>query len=286
MSPLLTDITLSSRIRALIYGISKSGKTYGAGTFPRPNFISFDENGINTLVGRDFLSAYPNQISQIRYEIFREADRNRAGVVNKHNAFDDATRYIDECMKKEGKWNGARVSTDDFDTWVCDSGTTLSEASMNKAIILLGGKSLSIASQTHAQALSTGLVYAKQQDYGSERSMTEQFIQKLLDTDKHVLLLCHEKEDYDDKGTTTAIKPLLTGQSVERVCLKFDEIWRLTKRKQGETYIRELNTIGSNIIKGGSRYGIVTGTPWSYDSVLTQLNSIHSLQLSALARKD
>lgn len=274
--PKVSDIKLSEKIRALVYGNSKAGKTFGAGTFPRPNFISFDQDGINTLAGRDFKAKYPDRV--VMYESFQETSRNPQGIVTAHRAFDSACRYFDECMKKSGKWRRADGSTEDvssdmFDTWVIDSGTTLAEVSLNKAIVLLGGRDFSASSKTHSQALNTGLLFPKIQDWGSERSMTEQFIQMVLDTDKHVILLCHEKEVTNDDGKLTKITPLLTGKGVAAVCLKFDELWNLQATKHGTTLKRTLLTQTDGIRMAGSRYGITSGTEWNYDAIVKELNS-------------
>jgi hypothetical protein len=185
--PNTKDWVPSKQIQALVYGPSKVGKTFGAATFPRPNFIDMDA-GIATVRNPEFITRHGKR--DIEYEQFSEKSRNKAGVVTAHNAFDDACRYFDKWMEK------GRVDT--FDTWVVDSGTTLSEASMNKAIVLLGSKALSMSSNTHQQAIATGLVYPKMQDYGSERSMVEQFIDFMLDSGKHFVFICHEKIISDD----------------------------------------------------------------------------------------
>jgi hypothetical protein len=267
--PNIKDWKPDDPVQCLVFAPSKTGKTFGAGTFPRPNFIDMDA-GIATLRNPEFTSRYG--LRSVEYEQFTERNRNKAGIVTAHNAFDDACRYFDKWMEK------GRV--DQFDTWVVDSGTTLSEAALNKAIVLLGSKQLAMASQTHAQAITTGLVYPKQQDYGSERSMVEQFVDMVLDSGKNVVLLCHEKVLTNDAGVITGIVPLLTGKGVEAVCIKFDEIWYLQAKKQGTEVKRFLVTHTNGIIKAGTRYGIPDGTPWEWDAIKKEVDSIHSKQLA------
>lgn len=265
--PNIKDWKPDEKVKILVFAPSKTGKTFGAGTFPRPNFMDFDK-GIATLRNPEFVKKYG--LRSVEYEQFTERNVNSRGVVTQHNALDDASRYFDKCMRKD--------FVDKFDTWVIDSGTTMSEAAMNKAIVLLGSKVMAMASKTHEQAINTGLVYPKQQDYGSERSMVEQFIDMVKETNKHVVILCHEKVLTNDEGTVTGIVPLLTGKGVEAVCLKFDEIYYLSARKKGTEMLRTLTTHTNGIIKAGTRYGIPDGTDWSWDAISAEMQRIHKEQ--------
>lgn len=273
--PNTANLKPTAKLRALVYGKAKVGKTFGAATFPRPNFVCFDPDGIVTLVGKDFKAKFPDK--QIEYEVFSERSRNKRGVITGHNALDDASDYFDAWMNPKGAvWKSRDGSVtqchpDKFDTWVIDSGTTGSEAAMNKALILLSGSSIGITSHTHKNALTTGLVFPKQQDYGSERSMFEQFVQMFLDTDKHVILLCHDKEVTNDDGRLTAVVPLLTGKSVQSISLKFTELWNLQAKRSGPDLRRVLLTQTDGIYMAGSRLGIASGTEWSYEAIKAQL---------------
>lgn len=271
--PPITDYKLDKKLRLLVYGKSKAGKTAGAATFPRPNFIDFDA-GVSTVLSpwwRDTFGAR----SDIMYEQFPEKGSTTRGVYNSANAFDDACRYFDACMSpKATKWtstsNGQtyEVSSEMFDTWVLDSGTSLSAAAARKAIIVLGQGSKAL-SQTHKTALSTGLVVLKQQDFGAERSLTEQFITMLLQTNKNVVVVCHEKEVYNDDGNLVGIVPLFTGQSTERVPLLFDEVYNLRSIKEGVTIVRKLTTQADGIRLVGTRgLNMPNGTAWNYDAIM------------------
>lgn len=283
--PMMSSWDPNKPLQVLIYGKFKLGKTWGALTFPRPNVISFDRG---TAVARnpEWIKAHGlDQYNAIRYEEFYETKKNNAGVVTAHTAFDNACRYFDEWMKPVGRWPGFdKVGRDEFDTWVIDSGTTLSEVALNKAIILLGGKQLGIASKTHNQALTTGLVYPKMQDYGSERSMVEQFIDMVKDSGKNVVFICHEKEITDDEGNLISIVPLLTGKGVESVSLKFDEVYRLLVKKTGTENRRQLQTVPTTIVKCGSRLGVPDGTAWNYAALQAELKKVNE-QFTQLGAK-
>ena len=249
------------KIQAMVIGRSKSGKTWGAGSWPRPNIIDFDD-GHATLGQAAWRAKYGNR--SIEYEVFKEKAFSAKGVVTAHTAFDDACAYFDKWMKPDKR--------DSFDTWVVDSGTTLTQVALNKAIILLGSKQLSVTSQTQNKALLTGAVYPVIQDWGAERSLVEQFVRQVKDSGKHVLFLCHEMDKVDENGIVTSIVPMLTGQSRESIPLMFDELWFLRVQKKGPETVRYLQTAPDGIRQCGSRYGVPDGTLYDYEAVIKSLN--------------
>lgn len=252
--------TYSGPIQLLVFGQFKAGKTSGAATFPRPNIIDFDK-GINVVKSKWWQEANPGH--PVLYETFVEKTKDGRGVIVTPNAFDDACKYFDHWMQP--------VNRGKFDTWIIDSGTSLSEVAANKAIYLMGGKMPGIKSETHKNALAHGLVVPKMQDYGAERSMVEQFVEMVLSSQKNVVLLCHEKEVTKDDGTLEAIVPLLTGQSVQRIPVKFDEVYRLRTRPDGPKVKRSLQTQPDALTKVGSRLGVPDGTEWSWSALTAAL---------------
>jgi AAA domain len=258
----------SKYIKALVFGRSKIGKTFGAGTFPRPAFIDCDK-GIGALASPDFIKLHGWR-PEIEYEQFTERNVNPRGVPQGHNAFDDVCRYFDKL--------NSPAMRDKWDTLVTDTGTSLSAYAMNKAIVLLGGTFKGVTSGTLAEALTHGLVFPKIQDYGSERSMVEQFIAMCYDLDKNFLFLCHEKEITDKEGNPTAITPLLTGKGVEAISALFDEVWNVRIKKVGPDTVRYLQTKPDGIRMCGSRNAIADGTPWDYPSVAKEWERVLKLR--------
>lgn len=265
-------------IKALVYGRSKVGKTFGAGTFPRPVFMDCD-SGIATLTSPEFVRKHGLR-GDIEYEQFIEKGLNSRGVPQTANAFDDVCRFFDKMMKPDKR--------NTFDTWVVDTGTSLSAFAMNKAIVLLGGAFKGVSSSTQSDALSHGLVFPKIQDYGSERSLVEQFIGMLYQTDKNFLFLCHEKELTDKEGNPVLTTPLLTGKGVEAISALFDEVWNVRAKKVGPDTLRMLQTKADGIRMCGSRTGVPDGTLWEYDAVKKALDKIHEEvnQLSTTTKKE
>lgn len=273
--PTIGDRVTSTKIKALVFGPSKSGKTFGAGSWPRPNFFDFDQ-GVTTLQGLDFVKRYSWDLAKtIQYEEFKETDTDTRGIIKVPNAFDNACKYFDEWMKKSGRWKGQDVGVDMFDTWVIDTGTTLSEVAMNKGIYLLGGKEFKGAqSETHDMAKKHGLLVPKIQDYGAERSMVEQFVDMVLQSDKNVLLLCHTIDKINDSGALIATVPLLTGKGIEAVCAMFDEVWFLKTRREGDGMRRELMTQTNGLVKCGTRLGVPNGTEFDYTAVYKAVTDV------------
>lgn len=264
--PTIGEFKPGQQLKILAYGMSKVGKTEGAATFPRPCFLDFDR-GITTLTSPGFIKRHGYRPGII-YEQFVERNVDSRGVVKDHNAFDDGCRYFDKMMQKD--------NVDTFDTWVVDTGTSLSEAAMNKAIVLLGSdKFKGNTSNTLKMGQQFGLVLPKQQDFGSERSMVEQFILMVKDTPKHVVFLCHEKELFDADGDLRAVVPLLTGKGVEAICAMFDEVWNIRTRPKGPERFVYAQTVSDGFRKCGSRLGIPNETAWNYESITQALNTLN-----------
>ena len=281
--PSLASFSTNQFVKAIIVSKPKVGKTVGAATFPRANFISFDEEGLTSLVNPAMEEKYGFSKKGILYEIFTD-EYDAKGVVKRHAALDNACRYFDACMStKSTKWKslvgGAEsiVSQDMFDTWVIDSGTTLVRSASNKAIILAGTNAVpGLASNTWNSAKSSGIVHLKLQDMGAERSMTEQFIRMVRETSKHVLVLCHEREIWEGEGNNqqlVAITPLFTGQSVEKVPADFNEVWWVEAKPNGPKIERVLQTQPKSKRVAGTRLGVPDGTLYEWEAIASKLPS-------------
>lgn len=268
--PTIDDLRLSTRVRALVFGKWKLGKTVGAATFPRPNFIVFDRDGLDSILNPEVQKFIgQEQLKTIRYQYFTEKAPMKLGIPQGHNAFDDACRYFDNEMKSG--------NVDTFDTWVIDSGTSLLQVARLKAVILIGGPEYNKLSRTWEKAQKHGLLVPVQQDFGSERSMTEQFVDMVLSTDKNVVFLCHEHTEYNDDGTVKHVVPLMTGQSREIVPNKFQEVWRLKMKKVGPISTRVIQTQPGEGAYCGSRLGIPNETEFRYSTIMEKLhNASHS----------
>lgn len=259
----------ADKVRILVYGVPGVGKTFGAGTFPRPCFMDLDK-GIATLRGPEFTKIHGKR--DVIYQQFEELNFGKGGVVTRHVAFDQAYEFF-ETMQKP-------ANADKFDTWVIDSGTTLSEYAANKAAFVLGQMKLS---HTFDKAMSTGLFVQVQQDFGAERSLVEQFVRAVRSTQKHFVFICHEHEATNDAGVVTAIRPLLTGKSRTDVPLLFDEVYNLQAKLVGQGMKRFLVTHTNGIRMAKTRYGVPDETPWDWESIKRAIEGTPALA-SAVTR--
>lgn len=170
----------------------------------------------------------------------------------------------------------SKATVDTFDTWVIDSASTLIAAGSNKAVILAGtGAVPGYVSSTWAKAKESGLLHLKIQDMGAERSMTEQFIKMVRETDKHVLVLCHEREVWEGEGDNAklvSISPLFTGQSIEKIPADFNEVWWVEAKPKGNDVVRVLQTSPRLKRTAGSRLGVPDETVFEYDAIMKALS--------------
>lgn len=265
----LAELKKNDKWRVLCYGQFKTGKTAGAATFPRPRILSLDPDGAETLLNPEMERLFGYSKNVVDVFVPKPDKRTNRGIATEFNVYDSACLYFDESMKKP----------DSFDTWVLDSATSLGEAARTKGIILLGGTQLGPKpmSNTQANAIKTGMLLPRLQDFGAERSLLEQFVDMLLDTDKHVVVLAHEKDIYEGEGDDArlvGIGPLFTGQSMERVPLKFSEVYNLRSKKEGQAFKRFIQTSPDGIRACGSRRGIPDGTEWNYNALTAALKNL------------
>lgn len=255
--PNIKDMTPdTSIIQAVVMGVPGSGKTWLCGTFPRPNFLDFDGK-VGVLRNPDFIRKYG--VRSVEYETFTEKTRVQ-GIAFQHNAYDDACRYFDKWMAPSLRGT--------FDTWVIDSGTHLDEASRSKALIVLGGNK---RSKTQDNATRTGLVMMEFQDWGGQRSLTEQFIRMVRDSGKNLLVNVHQREEYGEGGIIVAVKPLFTGQSATIIPSMFKDVWHLRVQGAGVTSKRILSGEYDGITMARSELGIGVIENPDYDSIIARI---------------
>lgn len=257
--PTIAELRANEWSRILNYGQFKTGKTAGAATWPRCRILSLDPDGHQTLINPEMEKLFGYSKNVVDVFIPKRTARNNRGIPTEYIAYDDTCRYFDESMTKP----------DSFDTWILDSGTTLGDLARTKGVILLGGTLLGPKpmSFTQANAIKTGMLLPRLQDFGAERSLLEQFIDMLLDTSKHVIVLAHEKEIWEGEGEDikrVGIGPMFTGQSAEKIPLKFSEVYNLRVQKEGDGFKRYLQTQPDGIRACGSRIGVPNGTLWNY----------------------
>jgi hypothetical protein len=236
------------------------GKTVLACTFPRPNVMDFDEK-VMVMRNPEVVKKYG--LRSVEYQSFPEKGRNSMGFVVTPNALDDACRYFDLWMKP-----GKR---DQFDTWIIDSGTALSEVARNKALQLLGAAN---RSKTFAKAQMSGAAVMEQADWGAERSIVEQFIRMVKESGKNVVVNVHIKEITSDAGVIIQRVPLFTGQSSKVIPSMFKDVWLYKNQGVGATFKRILTSTPDGIDVIRSELGIGELINPTYDTIIERIKTL------------
>lgn len=250
-------------IQAIIMSPPGKGKTSVAGTFPRPNFFDIDGK-VEVCRNPRFIRKYG--VRSILYEKFPEPAIANPRIVP--TAYAKLCAYFEEWMSP-GKRN-------QFDTWVIDSGTTLSLIARCQALMILGKLQ---RSSTLKKAQEAGMEAMEQQDWGAERSLVEKFIKQVLDTGKNVLLLVHEKEIV--KNGVTEIVPLFTGDSKTVIPAMFKDIWQLRPTMLENKPAIKLVASPIGYVQTRSELGLDEVVDPDYDKIITRLRSLQIDALSA-----
>ena len=87
-------------------------------------------------------------------------------------------------------------------------------------------------------------------------------------------MIAHERENYSESGNLERVVPLFTGQSTERIPLKFDEVYNLRAQKEGVNLSRKLQTVDDGIRLAGTRgLGMPDKTAWNFAAIVAALKS-------------
>jgi hypothetical protein len=243
----------------MVYGQSKSGKTYFAGTCgPRTLFINIGD-GLETLKSPAFTQRYPSAREMLTVDI-QETSTTAA--------FDAITRTIDFCMDTQSA---------NFDTIVLDEATALRRFAMNKA--------MTYNNQNRSRAARTSeFVQVELGDYKIEMDMIEwflgEYIPRFKQANKNFLMLAHERQIYGkppkmgDEAPLIKIVPGFTGKTFpDKVPAYFDDVWRSEVVGKSPLVYR-LITARSEKLLVGSRHGGIFAPEESDPNFLKLLDRI------------
>lgn len=255
----------------LIYGSSKSGKTWLAGTAGSRTLFINNGDGISTLQSPLFqtqVGANPIVVD-IREKI------GARGIFDTATVFDAICDTIDFALEKY---------PDRFDSIVVDDATQLRRGAMNKGleINLSTGKS-----KTMKDVQKFDIVIPAIQDYGVEMNLIEQFIAGyttiLKEAGKNFILNAHERITYQ-KGdkigevpTIYKIAPGFTGQTFpDNVPMYFDNVWHTEVVGGGGNRVYRVTTEGHEKMVAGSRAAGVFKTVEPNMNLLKAFERIHN----------
>lgn len=236
----LEEVKHSSSITTLLYGPSKSGKTWFAGTAgSRQLYVYFQRTkGVATLKSPLFQSRFPNT-EPITVEVRK---------------FDEIIMAIEYALDK---------FRDEFDVVTIDEVTGLRKLAMLKGLEL---SSNTRRSRTQERMKNEDDFFAPGiQDYGMEMALVEWFIQRTVEVleeqGKHVLVLAHERRTFvkkDDRSLEYVlynVRPAFTGRTFpDDITAYFDNVFYQERVGTGSQAAHRTRLFGDDIILAGTRY--------------------------------
>lgn len=259
----------------MVYGASKTGKTYFAGTAgPRTLYVNVGE-GDETLLAPAFTQKHPASAGMISVDI-REMNPQ-----NMPEAFDMVCDAIDHALK---------TFPDKFDTIVLDEATALRKFAMNKAM------QLNTEARTQGTRKNRMTEYVKVDigDYGEEMNMINWFLGEYIPifkgAGKHFLMLAHERQVFGkpskigDDAVLKRVLPGFTGKThPDQVPSFFDDVWHsemVTDASSTAEY--RMRTAGNDIELAGARHGGIFETVEKNPNYLKMLERIKAAQPRAV----
>ncbi len=236
----LSSGTLGKRLHLMIYGPFGTWKTVIAHGLPNTRTLDFDD-GMQSVEWAILAGKLNRTLEEIVYETITPPPSLDE---SKNEVFDYAADKIDEWVEDEDvdpkDWpehcaekNEGRVFSQFWDTLVIDSGTSLTNGVIIKA--LKETHRLEI-SKSWSKRQKKGLTPVMIQDRGAVNTLFSKFMTMCFGTGKNIVLICHEYQNTDKKGNLRAIEPFLSGQLRQSVPKDFDEVW----------YARVKGTVNTN----------------------------------------
>jgi hypothetical protein len=237
---------------SMVYGPSKTGKTFFAGTAgPRSLFINIGD-GLDTLMSPLFKSMHPASKDMITIDI---REQNPLGIAE---AFDMLTDVIDHALL-----NLPHL----FDNIILDEATAFRKYAMNKATELNTSTRKGSRPARTEEYMKVDI-----QDYAEEMNMVEwflgQYIPKFKGANKHFLMLAHERQIFSkpdkigDEPVLKRVMPGFTGKTFpDKVPAFFDDVFHseVVRDVSGNGTYR-LRTVGNDSEIAGVRHnGVFKG---------------------------
>jgi hypothetical protein len=225
----LADHQIAQRFEGLLWGPPGSGKTVLAHSFPRTRTLNFDgPSALDSVWWAIKEKIIDKKLEDIVFENIVEDTSGKYGSVKKATALDAASDQIDLWLK-DPNW----------ETLIIDSGTELSEATINKGLAANARLGLS---KSKEQGTSESMRVMRVQDWGAAGSLFQQFINWVRTIDKNIILICHEYTDTDENGSVIQYEPALIGQLRQKITKSFGEVYHLGVSGSRQAPVYEMQT--------------------------------------------
>lgn len=255
----LSSGSLEKRLHLLIYGPFGTRKTPLAHGLPNTRTLDFD-NGMQSVEWAILAGKLDRELSDIVYETLTPPPTLDE---SKNEIFDDASDKLDEWVEDEdvdpSQWdeycadkNDGRVFRQNWDTLIIDSGTSLTNGVIVKALQETSRLGIS---KSWAKRKKKGLTPVMIQDRGAVNILFSKFMTMCFGTGKNIVLICHEYQNMDKQGNLQAIEPLLSGQLRQTVPKDFDEVWYARTKGTAKKNRAVLQTAADPMRRCRSRLG-------------------------------
>lgn len=244
----------SGSVTGLIYGGSKTAKTWILGTAGNRSVFIDTGDGIETLhspLFKQLVGANPIVVS-VREKL---GPRGVAEVGDAYNMVCDIVDYVLDNLLNE------------FDFICCDELSAMRRFALMKG---LDYNQQTGKSQTLKKSVAWDMIIPAVQDYGAEMSLIEQFcygtIRKCKEAGKHFFVAAHQRyimeKPKDANGNPLIgepkmikeIRPAVTGEQFpDTISALFDNVWRTERAGGGDKAVYRLRMYGDEQIVAGSR---------------------------------
>lgn len=257
----LSELPRGEAVTALVYGGSKTGKTWFLGTAGSRALYIDTGDGTETLrapLFKQLVNADPI-IVRIEEKI------GPRGVPELADAYYKVTDAIDYALEH---------FAGDFDTICVDELSALRRYAMYRG---LEYNQKTRRSTTLKKLQDEDMFLPAGQDWGTEMSLIEQFCvgytQICKNNGKHFLLAAHQRiigekpKDKDgnilfgEEKVAKEIRPAVTGyQFPDTISALFDNVWRMERAGGGDGTVYRLRALGDELIVAGTRHAGVLPT--------------------------
>ena len=215
------------RLKFLIVGEPKTGKTRLLGTYPGNVFVFDLDDGIITLIDRE----------NVYFETIVEPNPKKPSALKKTNVL---LNQLSESVRDGSKPSletpdGERV---EFDLVALDGSTELLQFIMNNVTWMNG---------------RAGMMPSRE-DWGPQMVGYMNFISQLKSLPCDTAVVCHEKLIEDQAEGKLKMAPMVTGQLANRISGKFDLCFRTCVKKAGKEFKYEVLTQNSGVYQAGTRF--------------------------------
>lgn len=272
----LSEEPLAEAETFLIYGGSKEGKTWVAGTAGDRNLFISIGNGHKTLQSPAFRNVV--KANPIIHTISENYDKYGCCVEPK--AFDEISLYIDYALAN---------FSNEFDFITIDDATALNKFALHKGI---KDNSRTGKSRTWENANKNHIMAPVVQDYGAEMNLIAQFLIGTIalcqQHGKHFILTAHTRETYIKKPGAQigepkelkSITPAFTGETFpDYVHGMFDNVIKMEAVGGGSNTIYRAVTSGDEVKVAGMRSAGIFETIERNPNILAFIERIRKGQL-------